>query len=285
MVNPFRGYVRTNEKVPCQKFGNGEELLTLEQASHYREYAGILNGSFTVKDIDTADESEILLRLVTVHNINCRVYKTTRGMQFMFQSCEHGNRGVTRAIDALGITFDVRTGVNQYICLKFDGKVRDIIREFDESREIAFYPAWLAPIRGGVKFTGLSDGDGRNGALFKHIGTLVRNGFTNKEDIRFVLTLINEYAFAEPLNDNEFQKVSRDEAIDKYMAFSAENDFAGSLKPTAFTDIAMAEGFAREHGWEVGYNNASGWLVWQERKWEMCELKAQGKYIDSWLSA
>ncbi len=279
MINPFRGYVRTQNKQPCQKFGNGEMLLTLEQAGQYDEYAGILNGEFTVKDIDEMDEGERILRIVKDLDLNCRVYKTKRGIQFMFKSSEYAAKGVVKAVDALGFTFDVRTGMNMYIVLKNDGKVREILRDFDENHEIDPFPKWLSPVRGGMKFTGWGEGSGRNAALFRHIGTLVRNGFT-KEEVKFVMPLINDYAFAEPLTEAEIQKVTRDEAIEKFLAFSAERDFAGSLRPTAFTDIAMAEGFARECGAEACYTSASGWLVWQTTKWEISDLKAQQKYIE-----
>ena len=41
MIIPFRGYVKTKNKQPCQKFGNGEPLLSLEEVSSCDEYAGI----------------------------------------------------------------------------------------------------------------------------------------------------------------------------------------------------------------------------------------------------
>ena len=44
MIEPFRGYVRTKGKSPCQKFGNGEQLLTYDDVKDLSEYAGILNG-------------------------------------------------------------------------------------------------------------------------------------------------------------------------------------------------------------------------------------------------
>ena len=44
MIVPFRGYVKTKDKSPCQKFGTGEPLLTLEEVENLDEYAGILNG-------------------------------------------------------------------------------------------------------------------------------------------------------------------------------------------------------------------------------------------------
>ena len=44
MIDIFRGYVKTKDKKPIQKFGGDEPLLTLEQAEKCSEYAGILNG-------------------------------------------------------------------------------------------------------------------------------------------------------------------------------------------------------------------------------------------------
>ena len=64
MINPFRGYLKLKDKQPCQKFGNGEPLLTLEQASKYDEYAGVLNGEFTVKDVDKGEEAQRLYQMV-----------------------------------------------------------------------------------------------------------------------------------------------------------------------------------------------------------------------------
>ena len=76
MINPFRGYVKTKDKHPCQKFGNGEPLLTLEQVKDLEEYAGILNGDYTVKDVDDAGEAQRLYRIVCDLNLNFRVYQT-----------------------------------------------------------------------------------------------------------------------------------------------------------------------------------------------------------------
>ena len=148
MIEPFRGYVRTKSKSPCQKFGNGEQLLTYDDVKDLSEYAGILNGEYTVKDVDDGDMAERLYRLVTDLNLNCRIYKTTRGMHFMFKSSEFCKKGVVKATDALGLSFDVRTGKNMYIVLKYDNTYRPIIRDFDETRPIDLFPKMLSPIKG-----------------------------------------------------------------------------------------------------------------------------------------
>ena len=48
MINIFRGYVRTKDKKPIQKFKDVDTLLSLEEASEFDEYAGILNDEYVV---------------------------------------------------------------------------------------------------------------------------------------------------------------------------------------------------------------------------------------------
>jgi len=279
MINPFRGYVKTNNKQPCQKFGNGEPLLTLDEVSACEEYAGILNGDFTVKDVDDGAEAERVYALVCDLDLNCRIYKTTRGLHFMFKASEWCKKGVVKATDAFGFSFDVRTGRNMYVVLKSKGKLREIIRDFDESKPLTPYPKFFSPVKGSQKFTDMGDGDGRNGALFKHSALLLRSGFTPTE-VKTILYQINKYAFAEPLSDEEMQKITRRDALENYAVNSAEEDFGTPLRPKAYNDTAMAELFVHEYSGEVRYNPSTGWLVWTGKRWEVSELKAQQRYIE-----
>lgn len=279
MINPFRGYVKTKNKQPCQKFGNGEKLLTLEEVSECEEYAGILNGEFTVKDVDDGSEAERVYALVCDLDLNCRIYKTTRGLHFMFKASEYCTKGVVKATDALGFSFDVRTGKNMYVVLKKKGALREIIRDFDESKPLTPYPKFFAPVRNSAKFTDMGEGDGRNGALFKHSALLLRSGFTPTE-VKTILYQINRYAFAEPLSEDEMQKITRRDALENYAPDSVEEEFGIPLKPKSYNDTSMAELFVREYQGEVRYNPSTGWLVWNGRKWEVSELKAQQRYIE-----
>ena len=200
MVEIFRGYVRTKNKRPIQKFKGIDNLPKLEEVQNFDEYAGILNNDFTVLDIDDGDEAERTYRLVCDLDLNCRVVKTTRGMHFIFKKNNYANKGNSHQTNALGFTIDIRTGVNQYIVVKKEGKVRPIIREFDETKPIAEFPKFFAPIRSTIKFTGMKDGDGRNGKLFNYLIVLVKNLFTKEECIDIV-HWINYYAFDDPLSE------------------------------------------------------------------------------------
>lgn len=280
MIEIFRGYVRTRDKKPIQKFKGVEELPTLDEVKNMAEYAGILNDQFTVMDVDDSSEAQRTYRLVCDLNLNCRVTKTTRGMHFIFKKNQYANKGNTHQVNALGFTFDIRTGVNQYIVVKKDNKVREIIREFDETKPLTEYPKFFAPIRNGKSFTGFKEGDGRNGALFTHIVTLFHNGFT-KEEIKDICNWINDYAFDEPLNKSEMTGILRDESFSELKHNSAVDDFGKpAIKPETQSDVGMAELFAKHYKEEVKFNNATGWIVWSGKVWEMNELAATRKYIE-----
>ena len=198
----------------------------------------------------------------------------------MFRNSEFCTKGVVKAMDAYGFTFDVRTGKNMYVVLKSGGKVREIIRDFDETRPVDTFPKAFSPIKGGQSFTGMGEGDGRNGALFKHSATLLRNGFTPME-VKTILFQINQYAFAEPLSDDEMQKITRKDALENYIERStAEDDFGYQLKPKAQNDTGMADLFVQEYGAEIRFSKAMGWLVWNGKQWEVSELKAKQRYIE-----
>lgn len=283
MIEIFRGYVPTKDKKPIQKFKEVEKLPTLEEVEMLDEYAGILNDEFTVMDVDDSIESDIALKIVEDFHMNCRVVKTTRGKHFIFKKSKYASKGNTHQINAFGLTFDVRTGVNQYIVVKKDGKVREVIKDFDETKPITEYPKCFAPIKSENKFTGMGEGDGRNGKLFGHIATLIHNGF-DKESIIDIIIAINAFCFSEPLSDSELRSVLRDDAFKGVIELfsSAEDDFGepkNPFKPLVYTDMAMAELFANYIKNELRYNSGTDWLVWNGKVWEMSKLKAKKKYM------
>ena len=61
------------------------ELLTLEEAQKYSEYAAVLNNNAVLVDIDDYEQSEILLKIVKAKNLQCKVTKTNRGKHFLFE--------------------------------------------------------------------------------------------------------------------------------------------------------------------------------------------------------
>ena len=213
-MNLFRGYVETRDKVCIEKFKN-KSLKSYEEVKHLPEFAGILANDVILVDIDDQEQSEILFDIVKNKNIQCRVYKTTRGKHFLFKNEEvKGNR--TNCKLAIGLSADIKLGSrNSYSILKFKNKERIIIHDSDEIQTL---PKWLLPVRTAKEFINMQPGDGRNQSLFAYIITLQSNDFS-KEEARETIKIINEFVFKEPLSESELEIVLRDEAFKKPIFF------------------------------------------------------------------
>lgn len=207
----FRGYVKTRNKKCTQRFANGEPLLSFEEASNLDEYAGILADNIILIDIDDDVQSEILMKTVEDLQLNCRVYKTTRGRHFYFM-----NNGVkkcaTKTKLACGLTADIKLGCkNSYAVLRYSGKDRFVEwNNVDDTLDPL--PVYLQPVKSNIDLVSMEKGDGRNQALFGYILSLQGQGFS-KEDIRSILTLINNHIFKEPLPKKELATIMRDDAF------------------------------------------------------------------------
>lgn len=222
----FKGYVPTKNKQCLMKFKDkdSKDLLTLDEAKKLDEYAGILHEDTILIDIDDYDQSEILMDIVEDLQIDCRVYKTTRGKHFFFK-----NNGIDKCYThvklALGITADIKVGVkNSYSVLKFKDKEREIIYDVFEGEEYQELPKFLTPIKSNVDFLNLGEGDGRNQTLFNYILTLQMYGL-NKEEIRECLKLINKYVMKDSLSESELNTITRDEAFKPVEEVSNDTNF------------------------------------------------------------
>lgn len=287
MINIFRGYVRTKDKKPIQKFKDVDTLLSLDEASEFDEYAGILNDEYVVMDVDDKVESDKTFDLIKHLGLNCKVVQTSRGKHFIFKKNDDLHlKGTTKNINALGITFDIRIGVNQYIVVKYKGIVREVLQDFDETRPIDVYPKYFKPINSKNVFTSMGDGDGRNGKLFSHIATLTHNGF-NKDEIIDICHWINDFYFDSPLSDNEMKTILRDDAFPDGNIFDVNEDFGtpsgdnfNPFRPRELTELCMAELFSYNYKDIVRFNKGIGFIVWNKKYWEMNDSKANKKYFE-----
>lgn len=262
----FRGYVKTRNKKCTQKFANGEKLLSLEQAKKLDEYAGIIADGFILVDIDDEKQSEILMDIVEELQLNCRVYKTTRGRHFYFK-----NDGVSRCATgvklACGLTADIKLGSkNSYAILKFKGEERFI--EWEEEGEIETLPRFLLPVKSDIDFFSMQEGDGRNQTLFNYILVLQNNNIA-KEEIKKTLKIINKYILKEPLKDRELETIMRDEA---FTASTGQGfyDRKGKFKFDEFAKFLVKEHkIIKINGQLHIYSDGIYKLGWQEIQAEM----------------
>ena len=218
----FKGYLETRQKKPLTPFKNktSDQLLTLDQAQGLSEYAGILGDNTILIDVDDFDESEILFKIVDELQLNCRVYKTTRGKHFLFKNTDSLNYNPIHKRIPLGLTVDIKCGCKcSYSILKYKNTEREIIYDIFEDEEYEEVPRWLLPITGTIpEFSKLEVGDGRNQSLFTYILTLQSNDYSKDEAIS-LLKLINKYVLPDPLSESELDVIMRDEAFSKPIFF------------------------------------------------------------------
>lgn len=219
----FKGYVRTKDKQSLDKFKNETNFRTLEEVSKLDEYAGILADDVILVDIDDETLSEKMMNIVEEKQLNCRVYKTTRGRHFLFKNTSV-EKCKTHTKLACGIEADIKLGSrNSYEILKFNGKDRFIEWDIEDGSEYEEIPKYFIPLPSRVDFANMEEGDGRNQTLFNYILTLQSNDFT-VEEARECVEIINDFVLPEPLPEEEIEKILRDESFQKPLFYN-KNQF------------------------------------------------------------
>ena len=219
----YKGFVPLEGKKAVMAFKNkkSDELLTLEQANKFQSYGGVLSDSTILIDIDDYEQSEILLEIVKTKGLKCKVLTTSRGKHFLFKTdSPMPNR--THVHLAVGLIADIKgCGSASYQCLKLDGVERPVIYDTGEYQVV---PKYLTPIKTNMNVLELSEGEGRNNALFSYILPLQQNDF-NVEECRECIRVINEFVLAEPLSEDELATVIRDGAFNKPTFFTSKGSF------------------------------------------------------------
>ena len=220
----FKGYIKTANKRPCEAYKDKKtkDLATIEEVASLKEYAGVLADDAVLIDVDDYEQSEILMNIVEDLQLNCRVYKTTRGKHFVFKNNSIDYNPIKKRI-ALGITVDIKCGSKNGIeVLKYKGVEREVLYDIFDNEVYGEVPRWLLPLSGKVpEFLELGEGDGRNQTLFTYILTLQSNGYSKDEAID-LLKLINKYVLPEPLPDAELEVIVRDESFNKPVFFKGK---------------------------------------------------------------
>lgn len=222
-LNLYKGYVPTQNKMATMPFKDksSAELLTLEEAQRYNEYAGILADDTILVDIDTEKETAILLNIVQSLNLKCKVLKSRSGGHFLFK-VDRPMPNRTKVHLGIGIVADIKgCGRASYEVLKIDGKERELLYD---TGDYQLLPKYLYPVKTNMNVLDLAEGEGRNNALFSYILPLQQNEF-NIEECRECIRVINEFVLADPLSEEELAVVIRDGAFNKPTFFTSKGTF------------------------------------------------------------
>ena len=207
MFGTYRLIQISDDKVPMHKF---ENYKTFEEAKDLPNFGVIVPEPYVVFDFDNEFEFQIVFKIVTDLNINCRVMKSNRGGHIWFKSTTPLTNKVKGSV-ALTIPVDVKSwGKKSYVRVKHQNKYFEWLRWDDEPDDVPF---WLTYIKHSHYLVNSKDGEGRNDILFRYIITLT-NGGLNRDQIRSLYKIINDYLFADKLSNAEMGMITRDEAFE-----------------------------------------------------------------------
>lgn len=219
----YKGFVPTSQKRAQMTFKDktSADLLTLEEAQKFNEYAGILADDTVLVDIDDGEQSKILLNIVKSKGLKCKVLATTRGAHFLFKT-DRPMQNRTHCKLAIGLTADIKGGGRaSYEVLKYDRVEREVLYDSGEYQTL---PKYLYPVKTNVDVLHLAEGEGRNNALFSYILPLQQNEFT-VENCRECIGVINDFVLRDPLSEDELKVVLRDGAFNKPTFFTSKGAF------------------------------------------------------------
>lgn len=170
-----------------------------EFSDSFRNAGWLLTDNDLVVDIDNLPK-EIIKKMLKTFNINTQTVWTDRGVHLYFKK-PATFRGAG-AVTPLGFEVEYKHLKNtKSVTIKRKGEMRNIenqgVREalpFVLSNSVSKLDPLL----------GLEENDGRNQKLYKHKMKLNRHKHTDA-----ILAFINDYIFAEPMEQSEFETVSR----------------------------------------------------------------------------
>lgn len=243
-----------DNKAPLNKWNS--KPLSYEEAQAKAEegfrIGWVVPSNMCVVDIDNNDNPEsqskieyILKKFEVKYSYN----KTFRGMHFVFQDNSGQIKSDSHKKCGLNIDIDTRANKTGYIILPVNDPHRKWGQWNDFVEEI---PYFLKPtIKDNTpSFIGMSDGDGRNDALYKWRGKLMQTHILTDKEIENTIRTINEYLFAIPMPNNElFKTVLRelDKNDDKITKNNPFNEIADKIVER-YDIISLGEYFYKFNG-------------------------------------
>lgn len=173
----------------------------------------IVPKGYVVIDIDNKDDSqsqEYIEKLLEKFEVKYSYNYTSKGIHMLFQDPNANMKSDSRMKCGLNIVVDTRANDTGYIILPSN----DPHRKWGEWNDfVEDIPYFLTPVTKDItpSFIGMSEGDGRNNALFKWRTVLEKSGKLRKDQLEKCIRIINENLFDTPMPNSElFKTVLRD---------------------------------------------------------------------------
>ena len=189
---------------------------------------------FVIVDIDNKDDARSQERIEFIlrkFEVKYSYNYTRHGIHILFKDPSGNIKSGAKVKCGLNIEIDTRANGTGYIILPSNDPNRSWGEWNDFVEDI---PYFLKPIGkfDTPSFIGMTDGDGRNDALFKWRSRLEMTHKLNESEIERTIRVINENLFETPMPNNElFKTVLRDKNVkeDKTEKFNPLNQMAIDL--------------------------------------------------------
>ncbi|MCG6183307.1 DUF5906 domain-containing protein [Anoxybacillus sp. LAT_38] len=168
---------------------------------HYEDAAILLNSSIVVVDFDERNEAiEKLFRLFPTLRV-----ETSRGCHLYYQKPKILIKNWTGKLTVAGMTVDYKTGKKSIAVIKQNGKLRPMQNAhfLNDLSALPMLPVYLYPSKLKQSLMGLTEGQGRNSALFTHLLTAKEMYELDDTFIEELAYFINDLVFGEPLKEKE----------------------------------------------------------------------------------
>lgn len=209
-----------------ESYRQKKKLKTFDQVSNipngYNSIVGVLAPDIVLIDVDNAEQGEKLWEILENMEIDCPVIETTKGYHFLFRNNGMYKKSDTKFYTPIGIETDIKLGdKNGLEFLTVAGEERKILNDTENIPDLPKFLYKPEKNKAGknVKYSKIEDimkSEGfseRNSFISSHKYHLVKDGIHTAEEIYEICSIINNCIFYEPLPDEEFKTIMREENI------------------------------------------------------------------------
>lgn len=194
------------------------KILSFDQIKETKNrVAWIVPKDYVVVDIDNKPNARVVFDILQGLKIKFSYMTGRKGGHFIFKN-SRDIKSISAGLScSLGITIDIRCNEKGYIILPENDTDRTWGTISNDIDDIPFFLVPLKSFKAQTSFLNMSEGDGRNDALFRHISSLIdyAKELTLNEKCESI-RIINAYMFKSPMSDVELQKtVLRDDILNK----------------------------------------------------------------------
>jgi phage/plasmid primase, P4 family, C-terminal domain len=206
------------EFVKMEPYRQKKKLKTFAQAKNmpqnYNSIVGVLAPNIILIDVDTKEEGEKLIEILTDLGIDCPMIESDKGYHFLFKDIYGYDKTDTKFYTPIGIEIDIKLGNKGGLeFLTVAGEERKII---NDTAEIPDLPIFLYSKGKFEQIGEIVETDGysqRNDFMNAHNYHLQKLGYTFDEALE-ICAIVDGYIFYEPLPESEFKRTVRDLSLE-----------------------------------------------------------------------